>query len=511
MTKIRRTVQLVLTTPLSNLEIARSVEISKTTVMRYRKIAGAKQYRWNDLQNLSDDDLDAQFNKATRRLTRKRMPDFALIHTELQRPGVTLALLWEEYCAQDPSNALSYSQFTEHYRHYRKRIDRTMRQRHVPGEKAFVDFSGRKPGYINPDTGEWVPMELFVGMLGASNLTYAVCVPYQSLPYWISAHVGMFEVFGGVPQLLVPDNLKAAVTRPGRDFIANPTYQEMAEHYGTAILPARTYKPRDKAKVEGAVLIVQRWILARLRNRSFFAPEELNAAIAELVKELNDRPFKRLPGSRATRYEEIERAAMLPLPAQPYEFGEWTGLMRVDNGYHVLVHGHWYSVPNHLVGEQVTARAAATTVEIFHKHLRIASHVRDDEPGGLSTLPAHQPDAHRAYAERTPENYRRWAEQVGPSTAAIVNAQFDRTVPALGLPACDGLRKLVHQHGPEEVEAAATRAVEICSLTVKSVKSLLSTQRHRRRREEALQGDLPLHCNLRGPGYYALAPEGSSC
>ncbi|RDS82303.1 IS21 family transposase [Dyella monticola] len=353
MTKLPQIVQLILTTQLNSSDIAQSIAASRTTVTRYRLITIEKKYLWADLKDLPDDELDRRFNKIPRRMVRRRMPDFAWVHNELQNPSVTLQLLWEEYSLADPSNALSYSQFTEHYRSYRKTIDRIMRQTHVSGEKAFVDFSGRKPGYTDIKTGEWIAVELFVGVLGASNLTYARCVPQQSLPYWIACHINMFAFFGGVPRLLVPDNLKSAISRPGRDFITNPTYREMAERYGTALLPTRTYKPRDKAKVEGGVLIVQRWILARLRHQNFFSLDELNTAVAVLVKELNHRSFKWLPGCRASRYEDMERSAMLPLPTHPYELGEWTGLMRVDNGYHILVHGHWYSVPHRLVGEHV--------------------------------------------------------------------------------------------------------------------------------------------------------------
>lgn len=511
MTKLRQIVQLILTTQLNSSEIAHSIGASRTTVTRYRLLAAEKKYAWDDLRQLSDDELDSKFNKTPRRMVRRRIPDFAWVHNEMRNPTVTLQLLWEEYSLSDPSNALSYSQFTEHYRTYRKKVDRIMRQSHVPGEKVFVDFSGRRPGYTNIQTGEWIAVELFVGVLGVSNLTYALCVPQQSLPFWIACHIKMFAYFGGVPRLLVPDNLKSAVSRPGRDFITNPTYREMAEHYGTAVLPTRTYKPRDKAKVEGGVLIVQRWILARLRHQSFFSFEELNGAVALLAKELNQRSFKRLPGCRASRYEEMERAAMLPLPSAPYELGEWTGLMRVDNGYHVCVHGHWYSMPHRLVGEQVMARSTTDTVEIFHSRVRVASHLRSNVVGGLTTVPEHQPEAHRAYAARTPDNFITWASQIGPSTEAIVRAQFDRVVPALGLPACDGLRKLVNNYGAEEVEIAAARAVEICSLTVKSVRSLLSTRRHRLRSNDELQGELPLHNNLRGPEYYAETSEDSTC
>ena len=511
MTKLRKIVQLILTTQLTSSEIARSIDASRTTVTKYRLLATEKNYLWADLKDLGDEELDSKFNNTARRMVRRRMPDFALIHNELQNPSVTLQLLWEEYSLADPSDAFSYSQFTEHYRCYRKKIDRIMRQNHVPGEKVFVDFSGRRPGYTNVETGEWIAVELFVGVLGVSNLTYALCVPQQTLPYWIAAHVKMFAFFGGVPRLLIPDNLKSAVTRPGKHFITNPTYSEMAEHYGTAVLPTRTYKPRDKAKVEGGVLIVQRWILARLRHRNFFSIDELNAAVATLVKDLNQRSFKRLPGCRASRFEEMERAVLLPLPSHPYELGEWTGLIRVDNGYHIRVHGHWYSVPHRLVGDQVMARSTSDTVEIFHNRVRVASHFYSNEVGGLSTKLEHQPEAHRSYATRTPDNYIAWAMQIGPGTEAIVRAQFDRVVPALGLPACDGLRKLVTNHGPEEVEAAAIRAIEICSLTVKSVRSLLSTRRHRVRHNEELQGELPLHNNLRGPTYYAKTPEDSTC
>lgn len=392
MTKLRQIIQLILSTRLNNTQIADSITASRTTVQRYRGLAAKKNYVWADLKVMSDDELDSKFNKITKRTVRRRMPDFALVHNELQNPSVTLQLLWEEYSLADPANALSYSQFTEHYRSYLKKIDRIMRQNHVPGEKVFVDFSGRRPSYTNTDTGEWIAVEFFVGVLGVSNLTYALCVPQQTLPFWIACHIKMFAFFGGVPRLLIPDNLKSAVTRPGRDFITNATYSEMAEHYGTAVLPTRTYKPRDKAKVEGGVLIVQRWILARLRHRNFFSIDELNAAVAILVKDLNHRSFKRLPGCRATRFEEMERAVMLPLPSYPYELGEWTGLIRVDNGYHVRVRGHWYSVPHRLVGDQVMARSTSDTVEIFHNRIRVASHLYSDVVGGLSTAPDHQPE-----------------------------------------------------------------------------------------------------------------------
>ena len=508
MQKIRHVIQLIFTTPLSDTLIAKTAKVSRNTVRRYRKLAREKAYRWEDLMGLSDAGLDAKFNSALRRLTRKRMPDFAVVHAELQQKGVTLTLLWEEYCAPSPEDALSYSQFTEHYRQHVRRIDRVMRQAHQPGEKCFVDFSGLRPCYRDRDTGRKLPVELFVAVLGYSNLTYATCVATQSIPDWIEAHNRMYAYFGGVSSFLVPDNLKAAVDRPGIDPTLNRTYQELGEHYGTSIVPARSYRPQDKASVEVGVQIVQRWILARLRKMTFFSLAEINQAIAELLPAFNDRAFKRLPGSRRSRFEEAERGKLQALPANPYVLAEWTGQLRVDNGYHLQIGGHWYSVPHRLVGQRVSARRSAGVVEIFHQHARVASHALSTVPGGLTTDPTHQPESHRAYAERSPEKVLAWAATVGPNVLAVAQHQFDRTVPALGLPACDGLRKLVRVHGPQEVEAAARRAVEIQSLTLKTVKSLLHTGRHRRSRQPDSASALrPDHPNVRGSAYYRQTPE----
>ena len=507
MSKIRQIVRPLLTTALSNKEISRSANASKTTVERYRQIAKERGYTWESLQDLNDVDLDAKFNLALRRMTRKRMPDFAYVHDEMQRPDMTLLVIWEEYRAGSPEDALSYSQFTEHYRRHVKVIDRVMRQPHVPGERVFVDFSGRRPGYIDASTGEFVHAELFVGTLGASNYTFALALRSQKVEDWIEAHVCMFEHFGGVPTIIVPDNLRSAVTRAGPDPLLNRSFAEFAEHYQTVVLPARAYKPRDKAKVEGAVLIVQRWVLAKLRNRKFFSLEELNEAIAELMKALNARPFKRMPGSRSTRFAEIDQPCLKPLPTAAFEYAEWTGTALVDNGYHVLVRQHWYSVPHQLVGNRVEARVTARVVEIFHAGQRIASHVRSHVAGGLTTQPEHAPEAHRAFAERTPEKLMAWAQSVGSATAQIVKLQFERESPALGLPACDSFRRLARDHGNADFESAAQRALDIQSPTVKSVRSLLSTGRYRRERGEKAQSALPLHHNVRGAEYYTTSEE----
>lgn len=508
MQKIRHVIQLILTTGLSDRLIAQAAGVAKNTVTRYRGLAREKAYAWEDLMSLSDGALDARFNSVLRRLTRKRMPDFAVVHAELQQKGVTRTVLWEEYCAASPEDALSFSQFTEHYRTYRRGLDRVMRQTHVPGEKCFVDFSGLRPKYVNRDTGEEVPVELFVAVLGYSHLTFATCVASQTIPDWVTAHNRMYAFFGGVSSFLVPDNLKAAVDRAGTDPALNRSYQELGEHYGATIVPARSYRPQDKAAVEVGVQIVQRWILARLRKMTFFSLAEINQAITDLLPAFNDRAFKRLPGCRRTRFEAEERGKLQPLPERPYVLAEWTGELRVDSGYHLLVGGHWYSVPNRLVGQRVSARLSAGVVEIFHQHLRVASHALSTVSGGITTDPAHPPESHRAYAERTPEKAMAWAGTVGPAVLQVVQQQFNRPVPALGLPACDGLRKLVRTHGPQAVESAARRAVEIQSLTLKSVKSLLQSGRHKRARPEPAAAMLPPdHPNLRGSAYYRQPSE----
>ncbi|MCG9066264.1 IS21 family transposase [Laribacter hongkongensis] len=511
MNKLHDIVRLIMTTSLSDRDIAFSLGVSKTTIGRYRALVLEHGYDWPNLQHLSEYQLDALFNKRLRGLYLRRMPDFANVHEELQTKGVTLALLWEEYRSAAPTDSLSYSQFTYHYREYRQSIDRSMRQSHRPGEKCFVDFSGKKPSYINSKTQEVVTVELFVGVLGFSNYSFALGVPTQTVIDWLEAHIRMFEYFGGVSLLVIPDNLKAAVVKAGASPYLNRMYRDFAAHYDFGILPARKYHPKDKAKAEQGVQHLQRWILARLRYRQFFSLEELNHAIAELLEDVNQRPFKKMIGSRKSRFEAFEKPALHPLPVQRYEWAEWCAEQRVGPDYHVCVKAHWYSVPHQLVRERVEARITAHSVEIFHQARRIAAHARDDTPGAATTDPNHMPPEHRGYAERTPENYLNWASKIGPNTSAIVQQQLAGKAPILGFTACDQLRKLARQYGEVELELAALRAVQIQSLTVKSVRSLLSTGRHRHDFDmQRRQGSLPLHHNVRGADYYSSVPENST-
>lgn len=454
------------------------------------------------LTGLADDQFNALFNGSGERLSRKRRPDYSLIHAEKQTKGVTLLLLWEEYCLEDSSSALSYSHFTESYRRYVSSIERVMRQVHLPGKKLFVDFSGKKPYFIDQETGEKVEVELFVGVLGYSNYTFACAALSQSLPDWVDCHNRMFKFFGGVSELLVPDNLRSAVSRAGRHYCVNPTYLDLAQHYGAEVVPTRPYKPRDKAKVEVAVQIVQRWVVARLRNMTFFSLSDLNEEIGKQIHALNERPFKRIDGSRKSRFESEEKAQLNPLPVDAYVMAEWSSQLIVDKSYHVLWSNHWYSVPHTLVGERVVVRATHETIEILHKSLRVASHERSWVAGGHTTNKSHLPDAHRAYADRSTENYIAWGESIGPSVATVVRQQFNRRSPFLGFPACDSLQKLAQRHGSAPLEAAAERAIQINSLTVKSVRSLLSTGRYKRAISDSQATPPPVHPNVRGEGYY---------
>ena len=426
------------------------------------------------------------------------------LYQELKRKGVTLQLLHMEYKEREPSG-YQYTQFCRLYRAWQRHLDVVMRQEHRAGEKLFVDFAGQTIPITDPATGEITGAQLFVAVLGASNYTYAEALPSQELPHWIAAHVHAFAFIGGCVRLIVPDNLRAGVTRAHRyEPDINPTYAEMAAHYGAAVIPARPRRPRDKAKAEQGVLLAERWILAALRHRTFFSIAEANEAIRERLAWLNGRPFKKLPGSRAILFAELDRPALRPLPAQPYEYAVWkTATVNVD--YHVEVDRHWYSVPYQLVGEGCDIRVTAAIVEVLHHGRRVASHRRSGEQRRFTTDAAHMPEAHRRHAEWSPSRIVRWAEQTGPATAALVaSIMASRPHPEQGFRSCLGIMRLGRRYGPERLEAAAARALAIRALSYRSVESIL---------KGGLDG-LPLpgsepvtttigdHANVRGAGYY---------
>jgi transposase len=434
----------------------------------------------------------------------KAEPDWAAIHHELRRPGVTLLLLWEEYRAIH-TGGYGYSRWCELYRSWESRLSPTMRQAHPAGERLFVDYAGQTVEVVDGGTGELRAAQVFVAVLGASNYTYAEASWTQSLQDWIGSHVRTLDFLGGVPRQIVPDNLRAGVLRanwyePG----INPTYRDLAAHYRTAILPTRVRRPRDKAKVEVGVLVVERWILARLRHQRFFSLAELNAAIAALVAELNARPMRKLGVSRRQLFEQLDQPALASLPAEPFVYAEWR-IRRVALDYHVDIDGHYYSVPHRLLREQVEARVTARTVELFHRGERVAVHVRGGTRGRHTTLAEHMPQAHRRHAEWTIERIRREAAAIGTATATLTAVILEsRPHPEQGFRACLGILRLVRNYGRDRVEAACARGLEIGARSYGSVQSILQHGLDRQPQAAgARAGELPLlHPNIRGAGYH---------
>src|SRR5438270_3827546 len=375
MRKVRDILRLAVGQGLSHRQVGLAVGVPFTTVADHLRRARKAGVGWPLPGGLDDAALEALlFRKEPAPPTEARpLPEWEYVHRELRRPAVTLMLLWLEYKECHPEDGYSYSQFCHHYRGWQRHLDLVMRQEHRAGEKLFVDFPGQRLSIYDRRTSAVAfEAELFVAVLGASNYLYAEAVPSQELAHWVGAHVHAFEFFGSLPRIVVCDNLRAGVTRAHRyEPDINATYQEMAAHYDLAIIPARAGKPRDKAKVEAGVLLAERWILARLRNRRFLSLAEANEAIAELVEALNNRPFRKMAGSRRSLFEELERSVMRPLPAQRYEFARWRLQMKVNIDYHVEVDGHYYSVPHQLVGQRVDARFTASTVEVFHSSRRV--------------------------------------------------------------------------------------------------------------------------------------------
>lgn len=505
MNKYREAIRLILTTDLSNIRIAELVGMSPNTIRTYRRMLSIRTLDWDHVQTLDDTQARALLMKPSTAKPRKRRPDWQYVHSQMQMPDVTLQMLWEEYRLDNSVDAYGYSSFTEQYRNFVAKLDISMRQTHRAGEMAFVDFAGRTIPY-HPSGQPVRYAEIFVGVMGCSKYTFAYACASQKLPDWIDAHNRMYHFFGGVPPLTVPDNLKSAVTRPGSEPELNRTYKEMATHYGTVVVPARVRRPQDKSPAEIGVQVVTRWITAALRHRKFFSLQEINDAIAERLIHLNERPFKKLPGCRRELFEQLDKPRLALLPASFFEpTSVWSSAQKVRSDYHVYVDKHYYSVPYQLVGSRVEARMTNQMVEIFSLGKRVATHVRSNVVGGHTTLSEHQPIAHRKYAEQDPEHFKAWANGVGEFTSAFVEYQLNRTPHWLpGMRACSSLKKLGKEYGAKRLEAACERANQIGSLTLKSVKSIL------RRNLDGIdgfstpvQGQLPLHYNVRGPRYYA--------
>ena len=461
------------------------VGVSRYTVAEYLRRAAVVGITWPVPAALDDVALERKLFTPpfTPAEALRSQPQWARIHAELRRPGVTLLLLWEEYRAGQP-DGYGYSRFCDLARDWRGRLSPTMRQSHPAGERLFVDYAGQTAEVIDGATGEVRRAQIFVAVLGASNFTYAEARWTQSLPDWIGCHVGAFASFGGVARQIVCDNLKAGVTAASRyEPGISRTYQDMATHYGTAILPARVRKPRDKAKVEVAVQVVQRWVLARLRNRRFHSLAELNGAIRELVTDLNNRPMRHLGTSRRALFEAIERQALLPMPDTPYAYAEWRRC-RAGLDYHVEVHGHFYSVPYRLVREVIEARITDQTIELFHKGDRVACHVRNPRQHRHTTIPDHMPSAHRRHAEWTPTRLLREAEAIGPWAAKMCHELFKENG-RIGQKKIQGIVSLSRKYTAARIEAACKAAFERHAWSSRAVRLLLESWVEQDERQEA--------------------------
>ena len=504
MRKIHEVLRLAFESKLSIRAIARCVNASPATVGDYVRRAKRAGLSWPLPAELDDTALQQRlFPPSKPKGSRRSLPDWAEVHRELKRKGVTLALLWEEYKATEP-NGLQYSWFCEQYRRWQGQLDVVMRQDHRAGEKLFVDYAGQTVAVVDRNTGEIREAQIFVAVLGASNYTYAEAAWTQGLADWISAHVRTFRFLGGVPELVVPDNLRSGVSKAHRyEPDINPAYQDMASHYGVGVLPARVRKARDKAKVEVSVQVVERWILACLRNRTFFSLSELNAALHKLLDKLNERPFKKLAGSRRQLFEALDRPALKPLPVTPYVYAEWKKA-RVHIDYHVEVEGHYYSVPYQLIKRQLEVRFTANTVECFHKGKRVASHRRSYQKNHHTTLVEHMPKSHRQYRDWSPERFVRWAEKAGPATAKLITKVLaSRRHPQQAYRSCLGILRLGKSYGEDRLEAACRRALTLGAHSFKSIESILKHALDNKPAPEQCELALPTdHDNIRGPSYY---------
>lgn len=506
MRKIREVMRLRHSVGASAREIALSVGVARSTVAEYLYRSDSAGLSWPLSDELSDEDLERQLfpptpgqNEPTRPL-----PNWSKIQMELARKGVTLLLLWQEYKRASP-DGYGYSRFASLYREWQGKTELRMRFHHKAGEKQFVDFVGLTMPIAEPETGEVRQVPVFASALGASQRIFAKAYESQTLENWLSGNADSFEFYDGLAQILVPDNPRACITSPDRfEPVVNPSFAEFARHYGIAVIPARPKKPRDKSKVENAVLQIERWILAPLRNRTFFSVGELNLAIAERVEWLDTRVMKGCGQSRRELFEQIDKPAMRTLEVPRYQFARWKNA-KVGPDYCIEFEGHRYSVPFTLVGRRVELRVTPNVVEIFEGSQRVCGHPRSFSRRGFSIDSAHMPIAHREHAEWTSERIENWAAQTGPSTKEFVSKMMAvNTHPEQAFRAAMGVISLSKRYTPERVEAACARALRFGARGYRNVKTIL--EKGLDKEELAIQPapvDVSPHANIRGPGYYS--------
>ena len=507
MRKLREVLRLRYELKLGYQQIGRSCAIGVSTVHKYLKRAEAAGLAWPLPEDWDEARAEAALfphaETAVGENAARPLPDFVSIHSQLrQHKHLTLQLLWEEYRQANP-DGYRYSRFCYLYQRWRSKLDVVLRQEHKAGEKMFVDWAGTTIPVHDRHTGEVWRSPLFVAALGASSYTWAEAMPDQQMEAWLRGHVHAFEHFHGIPALVVPDNTKTGVTKAHRyDPDLNPTYYNFAQHCGFGIVPARPRKPRDKAKVENAVQVAQRWIVAALRHHKFFSLEDLNQAIRELLAKLNHRPFRKKDGTRTSLWESVDRPALQALPTEPFDLSQWSRA-RVNIDYHVSFDANFYSVPYNLVRELVEIRSTPTTVEILHKGARVASHLRSRGRGQAITIDEHRPKSHRAHLEWTPSRMVHWAGTIGPNTAQLFERIMgDKPHPEMGYRGCLGIIRLAEEYSAQRVEAAAERALLTGACRYKSVESILKNSLDQIPLSSPPPGATPAHDNIRGSEYF---------
>lgn len=503
MHKIKELLRLKFALNLSTRQISSSLAISVGSTQDYLARARIAGISWPMCEEISDQDIeDLLFPSSSgSKIDHKPLPDWHLIECALKQKGVTLRLLWEEY-RLIYSNGLGYSHFCKHYCDFKQTIDPRMRQSHKAGEKLFVDYSGVTLPLTNRTTGAISNVQVFVATMGASSYTYAEAILTQSIPDWISSHIRAFEFFGGVPQILVCDNLRSGVTH---SCLYEPniqrTYEELGRHYSIAIVPARVRKPRDKAKVEAGVQRIEQRVLARLRNRQFFSVSDMNRAIKPLLEEMNRQPMQGFEHSRLDLFEQLDKPVLRSLPLHRYEIGIWSHA-RVGTDYHITFDNCHYSVPYYLNSQQVDVRASRNVIEIFYMNERVTSHVRITDKLGCSTLQEHMPEKHKAYSDWTNERMHAWLQEQGGSILSVGEAIFaEQLHPLQAVRSCIGLVRLSENYGSDRLEAACKRALEMSSPCYSTIKAILEKGMDRTSSKELVKEPFQHH-NIRGAEYY---------
>ena len=505
MRKIKEVLRLYFELRLGKKKIARACSVSPSTVKDYVLRFEKAGLTWPLSEEMDDSALSLLlFPSEGRRSSKYPTPEFGKVHEELKKKGGTLMLLWQEY-KERHTEGHQYSRFCDLYRKWAKKLDLSLRQEYRAGEKLFVDFAGKTIPVIDPSTGEIRDAKIFVAVMGASSYTYAEAVPSEDLPSWTGAHIRAFEYFGGVPEIIVPDNLRSGVSKTCRyEPDINPTYHDLCKHYGTVVIPARVARPKDKAKVEVGVLLVTRWIIAVLRHHTFFSIHELNERIMELLEKLNFRLFRKFNRSRRDLFDAIDRPALKPLPETRYEYAEWKKAT-VSIDYHIEVDGHFYSVPYQLVRQQVEVRITASVIEVLFKGKRIATHRRSHRKGGFTSIHEHRPKSHQKYLEWTPSRFISWAEKTGPHTKELIEKVLaGKLHPEQGFRTCLGILGLGKKYETGRLEAACQRALAIRAFSYRSIKSILESGYDRKPLKDQNEEVIPSiqHKNIRGHSYY---------